>query len=91
MLGEPENQFFPTRIALSTSGHKYQCPISKPCVDLGGAGKNINDDIAALVAKGLPVQVQQSPDIVRVIGNNTVHLRQIDCVTPGLSDTSSVF
>lgn len=52
--------------------------IQKLSVDLGGKGKNINEDIKELVKKGLPEQVQKSLDIVRVIGNNAVHPGQID-------------
>ena len=52
--------------------------IQKVCEQLGEKGKKIDDDIAALVKRGLPITVQQALDIVRVVGNNAVHPGQID-------------
>lgn len=52
--------------------------IQKLCAFLGEKGKNIDDDIASLVAKGLNPLVQKSLDVVRVIGNEAVHPGVID-------------
>lgn len=59
--------------------------IQKLCIQLGGKGGNINDDVGALVARGLPLQVQQALDSVRVIGNNAVHPGQIDTDNPDVA------
>lgn len=47
--------------------------IQKLCKELGGKGKNINEDIGSLVRKGLDEKIQKALDIVRVTGNNAVH------------------
>jgi len=52
--------------------------VQKLCIHIGEKGKNIDDDIASLVAKGLNPLVQKSLDIVRVIGNEAVHPGVID-------------
>lgn len=52
--------------------------IQKLCVHLGGAGSNINADIAKVVANGLPPRVQEALDSVRVIGNEAVHPGTLD-------------
>jgi Domain of unknown function (DUF4145) len=52
--------------------------VQKLCKHLGQPGDNINSDIKALVAQGLPSKVQEALDSVRVIGNESVHPGQID-------------
>jgi hypothetical protein len=52
--------------------------VQKLCIHLGEKGKDINDAIASLVAKGLSPLIQKSLDAVRVIGNEVVHPGTID-------------
>lgn len=52
--------------------------VQKLCIHLGESGKSIDQDIASLVRKGLNPIVQKSLDVVRVIGNESVHPGSLD-------------
>ena len=52
--------------------------IQKLMPHLGLKGKNLDDDIGALVKRGLDGRIQKALDVVRVVGNNAVHPGQID-------------
>lgn len=52
--------------------------VQKLCAHLGEGGKNIDADVANLVKKGLNPVIQQSLDIVRVVGNEAVHPGTLD-------------
>jgi Domain of unknown function (DUF4145) len=52
--------------------------IQKLCKQLGLPGKDLNKDISELVKRGINAKVQRALDIVRVIGNESVHPGTID-------------
>jgi len=52
--------------------------VQKLCIQLGENGKDINTDIGNLVKSGLSPTIQQALDVLRVIGNESVHPGQID-------------
>ena len=52
--------------------------IEKLVDGLEAEGKDLNSKIGKLVSKGMPVEIQQMLDSVRVIGNNAVHPGQIN-------------
>jgi len=52
--------------------------IERLCLALGAEGDSINAQIGFLVRQGLPVQIQQALDVVRVVGNNAVHPGKMD-------------
>lgn len=58
--------------------------------ELGGDGRNINNDIATIVKQGVDRQVQKALDIIRVFGNNGAHDSSID-LNEKLEDVQYIF
>ena len=52
--------------------------IQKLCIHLGEAGEDLEEDIESLTNQGLPVKIQDSLALVKVIGENAVAPGQID-------------
>lgn len=52
--------------------------VQRICIELGEKGENLNHDIGALVARGLPENTRKAMDTLRVTGNNSVHPGVID-------------
>lgn len=53
--------------------------LQKLCVELGGKGRNLQDDIDYLIReRGLSRQLEKAMDAVRIIGNEAVHPGEIN-------------
>lgn len=65
--------------------------IDRLCNELGECDRDINKNIAALVKRGLSVEVQQALDIVRVVGNKAVHPGQIAFDVDSIDTAEALF
>lgn len=52
--------------------------IQKLCGELGQKGKSIDQAIKALVVEGLSQKIQRALDVLRVVGNESVHPGELD-------------
>lgn len=64
--------------------------VEELCHSLGET-KSIDKNIANLVAKGLPVDIQKALDVVRVVGNNAVHPGQVSMDTDDADTARTLF
>ena len=64
--------------SVRSSAALLRLAFQKLCKQLGEKGNNINDDIGAMVKKGLNPLVQKSLDALRITGNNAVHPGEIN-------------
>ena len=65
--------------------------IDRLCNELGEKDRDINNNIATLVKRGLSVQVQQALDIVRVVGNKAVHPGHIAFDVDNITTAETLF
>lgn len=77
------NDFQEARLVFSQSPRSsaalLRLCLEKLCNHLVGDGKgSIHEKIGKLVAKGLPVAVQQALDATKIIGNNAIHVIELD-------------
>lgn len=64
--------------------------VQKLCAHLSVPGRDLNAQIGQLVARGLPIQIQQALDAIRVIGNNAIHPLEMD-IRDDLSTALTLF
>lgn len=82
MPGDVKEDFLEARLVLQNSPRSaaalLRLALQKLMPHLGMEGKRINDDINELMKKGLSSELQEALDVVRVIGNESVHPGELD-------------
>ena len=73
-----EEAFFIAALSPRAACALLRVSIDKLCTHLGEKDKDLNKKIGSLVKKGLPVKIQQSLDVVRIVANSLLHPGEID-------------